>query len=298
MSGAWSNDQLNSLFIYDTSGNLILRIDQNGMFYEAPQRLFVLGATGFSIKPLPIDGSEAKLTTDSALGGVLFLKPIDSSVAGVSLGPSFLAAGRDDAATSSRPFLEIFSPAANGLGQSYIILHGQDSGSATDDSYMEVIGTLAYRHLYDQRTADAAGITTTTLVAVNTVTLPVAGTYSFDGLWGLTSTVAAGRPAFALGGTATASAWRWQSSCTHYNTAVGSQAFNASGTTFPASTSGTNLVNSDWTTTAGHSSAHIKGTVTVSAPGTLSFQYATNGAGNTITVKAGSMVTVELIDNF
>lgn len=149
--------------------------------------------------------------------------------------------------------------------------------------------------LFDQRTADAAGISSTTLVSVLQVTLPKTGTYVFDALVTLTNVTAVGRPGFALGGTATATAWRWSSGTVHYNSATASQATNTSGTTYPAATAGTAIVNSDFTTTTGHSYVHIKGTVTVSATGTLQFRFSEASGSGTVSVKAGSMVTVSYI---
>lgn len=149
--------------------------------------------------------------------------------------------------------------------------------------------------LVDQRTTDAAAITSTTLVSVLSVTLPRVGTYRFEALVTMTNTSAVGRPGFALGGTSTASAWRWTAQSVHYNTATGSQAINTSGTAYPGSTSGTALVNSDWTTTTGHSGVHIRGTVTVSAIGTLDFRFSeASGSGN-VNVKAGSIATVNFV---
>lgn len=149
--------------------------------------------------------------------------------------------------------------------------------------------------LIDQRTTDAAAISSTTLVSVLSVTLPKAGTYTYDALITLTNTTAVGRPGFALGGTSTPTAWRWSSVLTHYNTATGSQATNTSGTTYPASTAGFPLVNSDLTTTTGHSGLHIKGTVTVSAAGTLQFRLSEQAGAGSVNVKAGSIVTVDFV---
>jgi hypothetical protein len=148
-------------------------------------------------------------------------------------------------------------------------------------------------NLYNQTTADTT-ITTTTLSTVLTVTLPRVGTYSYDLMMPFTNTVAVGRHAFALGGTSTPSAWRWNALTAPYNSATGLQAIAASGTSYPAATSGTALVNSDMAISTGFSSTIIKGVVTVTAVGTLTFRFATNGAGNTITPRAGSMVNVKL----
>lgn len=149
-------------------------------------------------------------------------------------------------------------------------------------------------NLYNQATADAAAITSTTLTSVVSVTLPRTGTYSFDLMIPFTNTVATGTVAFGLGGTSTASAWRWTSQVSPYNSATGLQAGNGSGTTYPASTSGTALINSSLAISTGYCSVIIKGTVTVTATGTLTFRLATAGGGNSINPKAGAFVAVRL----
>lgn len=149
--------------------------------------------------------------------------------------------------------------------------------------------------LYDQLTADAAAITTTTLVTLLTVTLPTAATYAFDLQAALSHGTAVGRPGFALGGTSVPTAWRWVGHTTHYNTATASQGMNASGIAYPASTAGTAIVNSDFTTTAGFSASRIRGTISVSAPGTLTFRFSEATGTGAVNVKAGTMVTVNLI---
>lgn len=149
--------------------------------------------------------------------------------------------------------------------------------------------------LIDQRASDASAISSTTLVSVLTVTLPRTGTYRFDAMVVLTNITNVGRPAFALGGTSTASAWRYATKTQHYNSATASQAGGNSGTTYPGSTSGTTIVNSDFTTTTGHSAVLIRGTVTVSAIGTLDFRFSEGSGTGTVSVKAGSMVTVNFV---
>lgn len=152
-----------------------------------------------------------------------------------------------------------------------------------------------YERLYDQRTSDASTISSTTLVSVLSVTLTRTGTYQYDALIPFTNITNVGRPGFALGGTSTATAWRWTGSTVHYNSATGSQASSGSGTTYPGSTSGGAIVNSDLTTTTGHSSFHLKGTVTVSAAGTLQFRFSEASGSGGVSVKAGAMVTVDFI---
>lgn len=149
--------------------------------------------------------------------------------------------------------------------------------------------------LFDQRTSDSSSISTTTLTSVLQVTLPRTGTYSFDLLAPFSNTAATGRIAFALGGTSTTNAWRWASGVSAYNSATGLQGSNGAGTTYPASTSGTALINSDLANSSGYCFVQIKGTVTVTATGTLQFRFANVSGSNAIGVKAGSMVNVDYL---
>lgn len=145
-------------------------------------------------------------------------------------------------------------------------------------------------HLYDQRTTDAAAVSSTTLVTMNTITLTRVGTYAFDYLVNYTNTGAAGRPGFALGGTSTPTAWRWTSLNLAYNGSTGNQAFNDSGTSYPGSTSGTAIVNSDLPDSSGFNGLHIKGTVTVSAVGTVTFRFSRTSGTSSVNIKKGTMV--------
>jgi hypothetical protein len=148
-----------------------------------------------------------------------------------------------------------------------------------------------YQVLYDQRTTDAAAVSSTTLTTMNTLTLGKVGTYTFEYLANYTNTGATGRPGFALGGTSTPTAWRWTSMNIAYNGSTGNQGFNDSGTTYLGSTSGTALVNSDLPDSSGFNAVHIKGTVTVSAGGTLTFRWSRTAGTSSVNVKKGTIAT-------
>jgi hypothetical protein len=165
------------------------------------------------------------------------------------------------------------------------------------DSRVNAVSLLA--PLYDQRTSDAATITNTTLVSVLQVTLPAVGTYVWDLQSNFTHPTNTGKPGFALGGTCTPTAWRWTSGTVAYQS-IGSAAggahegFNASGTTFPGSTSGQAFTNSNFTNSGGFSWMSLKGTITISAIGTLQFRFSELVASG-FQMKAGSMVTVSFV---
>lgn len=148
------------------------------------------------------------------------------------------------------------------------------------------------RPIVDQRTTASAAITGTTLVAVLTVTLPAAGTYTFNSTILMVQSSAVGRPGFALGGTSTPTAWRWASGAIQYQVAAGSGGGAATGTTYPASTAGQAITNSDWAVSAGYCYLDLKGTVTVSAAGTLTFRINQASGAGTVTVQSGSIANV------
>lgn len=149
--------------------------------------------------------------------------------------------------------------------------------------------------LWDQRTSDAAAVASTTLVSMLSVTLPAAGTYTYDMLIIFTNTGAVGRPGFALGGTSTPTAWRWVSSLAAFNTGSGSRGFQASGTSYPGSTSGQEMSNGDLADSSGFCWFRVVGTVTVSAAGTLTFRVSRTSGSSNINVKQGSIVTATLV---
>jgi hypothetical protein len=164
--------------------------------------------------------------------------------------------------------------------------------SGGDIIYADDINKL--QPLYVQLTADASAITGTTLSTVMTFTTSWTGTYEFDGLFTLTNTSAVGRPGLGFGGTCTTSAWRWGGSTIHFNSATATQgSVSASGTTAP--TLGSAIVSSDFTTTTGFSSFHVKGTFTVSATGTWTIRFSEASGSGTVNIKAGSMATVRFV---
>jgi hypothetical protein len=144
-----------------------------------------------------------------------------------------------------------------------------------------------------QLTADTSAISSTTLVATHTITLPSTGTFFFDSEFLMTNTGSAGRPGFALGGTATPTAWRWAAHVTGFNNAAASGGNTLAGTSFPGSTSGSALIAVDWSTTGGFSAVRISGTFTVSVVGTITFRFSESSGSGSVFVKAGSWASVQ-----
>ena len=138
MSGAWSNDQLNSLFIYDTTGALILTVTENGITYIAPARRFDMYSGAFQVAAEPSDGSYVQLTTNPALGGVIFIQPVNSAVVGASFFPStFFVDEQLLSPTNSQPVVAFLSPTVNGQNAAQLVLRGESS-AGTDNREFEV----------------------------------------------------------------------------------------------------------------------------------------------------------------
>lgn len=173
---------------------------------------------------------------------------------------------------------------------------GQAVKNAITDLDARVAAVELLPPLYNQRTSDSATIATTTLVSVLSITLPAVGTYVWDLQAAASHPTNAGRAAFALGGTCTPTAWRWVSGTVQYQTpaAGASEAINGTGTTFPAATAGTALTNANMTNTSGYSWIAIKGTVTISAVGTLDFRFSELVASG-LQIKANSIVTAQFV---
>lgn len=157
---------------------------------------------------------------------------------------------------------------------------------------VEALLLARFAPIVDQRTTAAAAVTTTTLAAVLTVTLPAAGTYYYAAKMMVTQTGAVGRPGFALGGTSTATAWRWVSTVVPFAATSGMQGQGTNGTTYPAGTAGTALSGSDWANTSGYVGVDIAGTVTVSVAGTLTFRLNQTSGSGSVTCREGSIVKV------
>lgn len=148
----------------------------------------------------------------------------------------------------------------------------------------------ALRPLVNQRSTASAGITTTTLADVLTVTLPAAGTYTFQADLPVTQTTAVGRCGLNIGGTSTPTAWRWMAGAVQYNNATNQGAVQASGTTYGGATSGVPLSVNDWAASAGFCWVHVNGLVTVSAAGTLTIRLSQSSGSGTITALAGAIM--------
>jgi hypothetical protein len=129
-NGAWSNDQLNEIFVYDAqTGTLILRIDSTGFYYYN-----VSNGSYFSVG--------VGITNDSVAS---FWMPGASSIPGVTYehaGEIIATEIVSVPGVTALPILNIFSPTTTGKLKSQISLAGQSNTSAVDDSQIEFIAAL------------------------------------------------------------------------------------------------------------------------------------------------------------
>lgn len=133
-NGAWSNDQLNQIFVYDaTTGTLILRIDSTGLYYYN-----VANQSFFKVTGAPNDSTN----TVSAQFG-----PGVSSVASVSYAVPGLIVGGENvfSPTSVAGKMYLVSPRIShtNIGAN-INLISQSNLSAVDDSQIDLYAAFLF----------------------------------------------------------------------------------------------------------------------------------------------------------
>lgn len=285
-SGTATSLPANSILLYEMSVPAGASAGSGGINFANAQDRRVFTVTNGAIFPV---GSNTDMNAIASPYEGMTVYRTDIDVLYVYDGSTWRARGQASVASSAN--LSTINNPHNGMiavtrDTGYIYVH---------DGSSWVVRAGNTNVLYDQRTADTAAITSTTLVTALTLTLPRAGTYVYDLFGPFTNFTAVGRAAFGLGGTATPSAWRWASEVQTYNATNAIQGFAGEGTSFPGATAGIVLTNSDLNNTGGYASLRIYGTITVTAAGTLTFRFATNGAGNQIIIRRNTMVTAHYV---
>lgn len=123
-NGAWSNEQLNEIFVYDAqTGTLILRIDSTGLYYYN-----VANGSFFKVAISP--------NPDFDTAVAAYFQPGPSSVPGVVYTtPGYVIAGEySPSAGVVSPQLALVSPSSTGKADCEIDLVGQSNTSPTDNS--------------------------------------------------------------------------------------------------------------------------------------------------------------------
>lgn len=178
-NGAWSNDQLNSIFIYDAqTGQLIMRVDENGIYYYnvANGSYFAVG-TGIG-SSLPNQVAALWYPGPSSLPGVTFEFPAEVvSAELVSGGQSF-------------PVMVLSSPNVTGKTWAQIDLAGTPSGTSGDASQIGFNAAFLFgkfENQIGQGTSDEGGGGTAGYTSANFTTTEIAADYT-DERYGTYST--------------------------------------------------------------------------------------------------------------
>lgn len=125
-NGAWSNDQLNQILVYDPfTGTLILSVDDSGLYYLNVENGSYFKVT---VSPFPVDNGAI----------AVLLQPGASSVPGVVYAtPGYIIGGEfidPDTPGLVAPELVLTSPMITGKKHAVVELFGQTNLSATDDT--------------------------------------------------------------------------------------------------------------------------------------------------------------------
>lgn len=132
-NGAWSNDQLNSLYIYSaTDGSLILSVDSAGFEYVGDGTDVVIDSDGLGVARSPFDGSYVQISTFSD-GTFLYLQPQFSSIPGATYTiPAIVVADENvlTPGTQAQGYVILESPSINGQSRGNIVVTGTSNTGA------------------------------------------------------------------------------------------------------------------------------------------------------------------------
>lgn len=126
------------------AGNGTVILNGNGIHVEGINRQYdVNSTTGFLARPLPADGAYTQMgvINGSSLGGYIAFNSTNPTVNGNSLDPGLVFGSNDltFSPTDDHPFLLLKSPIITGKAAARINLFGQTNGSATDNTYVDVL---------------------------------------------------------------------------------------------------------------------------------------------------------------
>lgn len=126
--GAWSNDQLNELYIYDpVTGALILSITNAGFYYVVGEATYLIDAQGLKARLTADNGSYAALLPRNAYNGTrLDLQPADYPPGTAWAFPGYIDAGYiTRTGPTYQPSLTIASPAALAADVAEVEVYGR-----------------------------------------------------------------------------------------------------------------------------------------------------------------------------
>lgn len=182
-NGAWSNDQLNQIFVYDAAtGTLILRVDSTGLYYY--------NVTNGSYFKVGVD------TQDTSNNVAIFVQPGNSAIPGVTWSaPGEIIGGEVINGAETSGEIVLLSPQIGTKVRGQINILGQDSSSVTDDSEIDLLAADLFGNQFNvigQGTVDdGANYTTNNFSSTTEVAADWAGeTYGtmvtsrfYEGRW-------------------------------------------------------------------------------------------------------------------
>lgn len=101
------------------------------------QQYDINGAAGFLARKNPDNGSFAQMevgTNGTSDGGIVGLQPQSPTPNAHTIANGYVFAGYSTAGINDSPYLDLFGPAITGKANARILMGGQTSGSASDDS--------------------------------------------------------------------------------------------------------------------------------------------------------------------
>jgi hypothetical protein len=158
------------------AGNNTVRLNAGGVKVDGATKQFDINIVGgFLARDLPDTGAYSQMNTAgnvNGTGGIINLHPQDPSLNGRSFDTGFVWGANSIVGTDDQPFLNVSSPNLTGKADASLLLYGQSSGSATDDSYIEAQTDL--RVTGDLTVSGIGGFTYqkfTTLTVTNSVAM-------------------------------------------------------------------------------------------------------------------------------
>lgn len=173
MTGAWSNDQLNELYIYDpVTGQLILSITNTGFYYVVGEATYLIDAQGLKARLTADNGAYASLIPRTAYNGArLELRPGNYPPAATTWPYAGFASAGYDVVTGPNyaPFTVLSSPGLsdNSFVPAQLTLFGQATGG--------VSRSLAY--LYAE---EFVGVYQQQIGLGNLIVVPATASFSYN----------------------------------------------------------------------------------------------------------------------
>lgn len=122
-------------------------VNDSGVTITGAQQIVLITDTGIFVRENPDSGGYVQIAAAATFGGLTFYQPVNDTVNSETFFPGLVDGQSVTSPGHTRPYLRIASPFINtggtDLGRSEIRLFGQASDSATDDSYVDILGKFS-----------------------------------------------------------------------------------------------------------------------------------------------------------